>query len=60
MERARRRKSRAGAVRNVATLSWQTFQPGVETAGQVGDAALAVMFNTMRELCGPDYVSGAN
>jgi Arabinose-binding domain of AraC transcription regulator, N-term len=53
-------KSRAGAVRNVATLSWQTFQPGVETAGQVGDAALAVMFNMMRELCGPDYVSGAN
>ena len=40
---------------DVATLSWEIYQPGVEAVDQVGDGALAVMFNILREVCGPDW-----
>ena len=40
---------------DVATLSWEIYQPGVEAVDQVGDGALAVMLNILRELCGPDW-----
>ena len=40
---------------DVATLNWEIYQPGVEAVDQVGDGALAVMFNILRELCGPDW-----
>jgi AraC-like DNA-binding protein len=40
---------------DVATLGWEIYQPGVEAVDQVGDGALAVMFNILRELCGPDW-----
>jgi AraC-like DNA-binding protein len=40
---------------DVATLNWEIYQPGVEAVEQVGDGALAVMFNILRELCGPDW-----
>ena len=36
-------------------LSWELYQPGVEAIDQVGDGALAVFFNILRELCGPDW-----
>ena len=39
---------------DVATLNWEIYQQGVEAVDQVGDGALAVMFNILRELCGPD------
>jgi AraC-like DNA-binding protein len=40
---------------DIATLHWEIYQPGVEAVDQVGDGALAVMFNILRELCGPDW-----
>jgi AraC-like DNA-binding protein len=40
---------------DVATLNWEIYQPGVEAIDQVGDGALAVMFNILRELCGSDW-----
>ncbi len=40
---------------DVATWTWEIYQPGVEAVDQVGDGALAVMFNILRELCGPDW-----
>jgi AraC-like DNA-binding protein len=39
----------------VATWTWEIYQPGVEAVDQVGDGAMAVMFNILRELCGPDW-----
>ena len=40
---------------DVATLKWEIHEPGLEAVDQVGDGALAVMFNIVRELCGPDW-----
>jgi AraC-like DNA-binding protein len=40
---------------DTATWTWEIYQPGVEAVDQVGDGALAVMFNILRELCGPDW-----
>jgi AraC-like DNA-binding protein len=40
---------------NATTLSWELYQPGVEAIDQVGDGALAVFFNVLRELCGADW-----
>lgn len=41
---------------HVATLRWELYQPGVEAIDQVSDGALAVFFNVLRELCGPDWL----
>lgn len=40
---------------DIAALHWEIYQPGVEAVDQVGDGALAVMLNILRELCGPDW-----
>ena len=40
---------------DAATLRYEIYQPHVEATEQVGDAAVAVMFNMVRELCGPDW-----
>jgi len=40
---------------DTATWTWEIYQPGVEAVDQVGDGALAVMLNILRELCGPDW-----
>jgi AraC-like DNA-binding protein len=40
---------------DVATLTWEIYQPGVEAVDQVGDGALAVIFNMMLEICGPEW-----
>ncbi len=40
---------------NVATLNWEIYQPEVEAVDQVGDGALALYCNILRELCGPDW-----
>lgn len=40
---------------SVATLNWEIYQPDVEAVDQVGDGALAVYCNVLRELCGPAW-----
>ena len=39
----------------LATLGYDIYQPGVEATGQVGSGAVAMLFNIMRELCGPQW-----
>jgi len=47
-----------GAVSNLeiegklAVFSYQSYQPGAEAIDQVGDGAVATMFNIMKALCG--------
>ena len=38
-----------------AILSWEIHEPGVEAIDQVGDGAIAVYCNILRELCGPNW-----
>ena len=40
---------------DAATLSYDILQRNVEAADQIGDGALAVLFNIMRALCGPGW-----
>jgi AraC-like DNA-binding protein len=42
-------------VGDSAMLSYEIHQPQAEATDQVGDGALAVLFNVMRELCGPEW-----
>ncbi len=39
----------------LATLNHEIHQPHVVATDQVGDGAVAAMFNIMRALCGPDW-----
>jgi len=41
---------------DTATLGFDIYQPHVEATDQVGDGAVAVMFNILRTLCGPDWM----
>jgi AraC-like DNA-binding protein len=38
-----------------ASLSYEIYQPGAEATDQIGDGALATIFNMMRTLCGPGW-----
>lgn len=38
-----------------AIFAWEIHEPGVEAIDQVGDGAIAVYYNILRELCGPDW-----
>ena len=38
---------------DLAIFSYEIYQPGTEGTDQVGDGAVAVMFNIMKTLCGP-------
>ena len=38
-----------------AILSWEIHEPGVDAIDQVGDGAIAVYCNILRELCGPNW-----
>ena len=40
---------------NTASLSYEIYQPGVEATTQIGDGAVAIIYNIMRTLCGPDW-----
>jgi AraC-like DNA-binding protein len=40
---------------NLAMLGYQIYEPQVEATDQLGDGAMAVGFNIMRSLCGPDW-----
>ena len=39
----------------LAAMRYEIYQPHVEATDQIGDAAVAVMFNIMRALCGADW-----
>jgi AraC-like DNA-binding protein len=39
----------------IAMLCYDVYEPRVQANDQVGDGAVAIMFNMMRELCGPDW-----
>jgi AraC-like DNA-binding protein len=41
---------------DVAVLSYGIYEPGIESADQIADAAIATALNLMRALCGPDWV----
>jgi AraC-like DNA-binding protein len=38
-----------------ALFTYEIHEPGLEAIDQVGDGAVAVMHNIMRDLCGPDW-----
>ncbi len=38
-----------------ANLSYEIYQPGAEATDQIGDGALATIYNMMRSLCGPGW-----
>jgi AraC-like DNA-binding protein len=40
---------------NLAVFSYKIYQPNAEATDQVGDGAVAAMFNIMQTLCGPDW-----
>jgi AraC-like DNA-binding protein len=40
---------------DVAVLSYAIYEPGVESADQISDAAIATIQNLMRTLCGPEW-----
>jgi AraC-like DNA-binding protein len=43
------------ADEDMAMLSYEIHQPLVEATDQVGDGAVALLFNILRALCGPDW-----
>jgi len=40
---------------DVAMLTYDAFEPGLEATDQTGAGAVAMMLNVMRTLCGPDF-----
>lgn len=40
----------------LAVLSYESYQPQAPATDQVGDGALAIAFNILHELCGPDWM----
>ena len=44
-----------GVEDDLAILTYNAFEPGLEATDQTGDGAVAMMFNVMRALCGPDF-----
>jgi len=41
---------------DVAVMSYAITSPGVEAVDQIEDGALAIFFNVLRSLCGPDWL----
>ena len=41
---------------DVAMLTYDAFEPGLEATEQTGAGAVAMMLNVMRTLCGPDFL----
>jgi len=52
---ARGRTSTLVVNGNTAMFTYEVREPGLEAVDQIGDAAVAVMHNIMRELCGSDW-----
>ena len=42
---------------DMVMLAYEIHQPQVEATDQIGDGAVALLFNIMRALCGPDWKS---
>lgn len=40
---------------NLVVLAYEVYRPNIEATDQVGDGAVAVLYNIMRSLCGPDW-----
>ena len=40
---------------NLAMLGYEVYLPNIEATDQVADGAMALLFNIMRSLCGPDW-----
>jgi AraC-like DNA-binding protein len=40
---------------DIAALGYVIHQPNVESTDRIGDGSIAVLFNILRELCGPDW-----
>jgi AraC-like DNA-binding protein len=40
---------------DLAVLSYESYQPRAAATDQVGDGAVAIAFNILHELCGPDW-----
>jgi AraC-like DNA-binding protein len=38
-----------------ARLTYDMHEPGIEATDQIGDGALAILFNILRALCGPEW-----
>lgn len=43
---------------NVASFSYDIYEPHVEAHAQTGDGAMAACYNGVRELCGPEWKPG--
>lgn len=41
---------------DLAVLSYESYQPRAVATDQVGDGAVAIAFNILRDLCGPDWM----
>jgi AraC-like DNA-binding protein len=39
-----------------AVVTYDLYEPGTEAVDQIGDGAVAILFNIMRALCGPDWL----
>ena len=50
---AARRRAWGGG--DSARLGYEIYQPRVEATDQIGDGAVAIIFNIMRTLCGPEW-----
>ena len=44
-----------GEVGDLAVLTYDAFESGLEATDQTGDGAVAMMLNMLRTLCGPDF-----
>jgi len=40
---------------DTARLAYDMLEPGIEATDQIGDGALAILFNILRALCGPEW-----
>lgn len=40
---------------DLAVVTYDAFEPGLEATDQTGDGAVATIFNFLRDLCGPEF-----
>ena len=47
--------ARLTLTERLAMLTWEIYAPGLDAVELVGDGAIAVYYNILRELCGPEW-----
>lgn len=47
--------ARLTLTERLAILTWELYAPGLDAVELVGDGAIAVYYNILHELCGPDW-----